>query len=111
MTEPPSMRIAAELRAQIERGELASGERVPSAREITRRWGVAIATATRVLAALRDEGLVRAVPGFGTVVLDRRETGCSNGACATSSTAWPPTWAARDLRDGGLPSPILSTNH
>ena len=74
MTEPPSVRIAAELRAQIERGELASGDRVPSAREITRRWGVAIATATRVLAALRDEGLVRAVPGFGTVVLDRRET-------------------------------------
>ena len=60
VTEPPSVRIAAELRAQIERGELAPGERVPSAREITRRWGVAIATATRVLAALRDDGLVRA---------------------------------------------------
>ena len=60
MTEPPSVRIAGELRAQIERGELAPGERVPSAREITRRWGVAIATATRVLAALRDDGLVRA---------------------------------------------------
>ena len=39
MTEPPSVRIAAELRAQIERGELAPGERVPSAREITRRVG------------------------------------------------------------------------
>jgi AcrR family transcriptional regulator len=69
VTEPPSVRIAAELRAQIERGELAPGERVPSAREITRRWGVAIATATRVLAALRADGLVRAVPGVGTVVV------------------------------------------
>ena len=65
MTEPPSVRIAGELRAQIQRGELAPGARVPSAREITRRWGVAIATATRVLAALRDDGLVRPVPGSG----------------------------------------------
>jgi AcrR family transcriptional regulator len=71
VTEPPSLRIAGELRAQIERGDLAPGERVPSAREITRRWGVAIATATRVLAALRDDGLVRPVPGVGTVVLPR----------------------------------------
>ena len=79
MTEPPSMRIAAELRAQIERGELAPGERVPSAREITRRWGVAIATATRVLAALRDDGLVRAVPGVGTVVVAPPEPGGPGG--------------------------------
>jgi len=77
VTEPPSVRIAAELRAQIERGELAPGERVPSAREITRRWGVAIATATRVLAALRDDGLVRAVPGVGTVVVAPPEPGGS----------------------------------
>ena len=33
MTEPPSVRIAAELRAQIERGELAPGQRVPSEHE------------------------------------------------------------------------------
>ena len=69
MTEPPSVRIADELRAQIQRGELAPGARVPSAREITRRWGVAIATASRVLAALRDDGLVRPVPGVGTIVV------------------------------------------
>jgi len=77
VTEPPSLRIAGELRAQIERGDLAPGERVPSAREITRRWGVAIATATRVLAALRDDGLVRAVPGVGTVVVAPPEPGGS----------------------------------
>ncbi len=71
MTESRSLRIAAELRAQIESGELAPGERVPSAREITRRWGVAVATASRALAALRDDGLVRPVPGVGTVVVPR----------------------------------------
>lgn len=64
----PSERIAADLRERIARGELAVGERVPSTREITRQWGVAIATATKVLATLRREGLVRAVPGVGTIV-------------------------------------------
>lgn len=60
--------IADELRRRIETGELAPGDRVPSTREITRRWGVAMATATKVLTRLRHEGLVRAVPGVGTVV-------------------------------------------
>ncbi len=68
MTELPSVRIAAELRDRIERGELRPGDRVPSAREITRRFGVAVGTASRVLAALREDGLVRAVPGVGTIV-------------------------------------------
>ncbi|RKE23169.1 TetR/AcrR family transcriptional regulator C-terminal domain-containing protein [Streptomyces sp. TLI_171] len=62
--------IAAELRGRIERGELRPGDRVPSTREITRRWNVAMATATRVLTELRGQGLVRAVPGVGTVVAD-----------------------------------------
>jgi AcrR family transcriptional regulator len=67
---PPYARIAAELRARIERGELGPGQRVPSTREITVRWGVAMATATKVLAALRQDGLVHPVPGVGTVVSD-----------------------------------------
>ncbi|AUG75202.1 GntR family transcriptional regulator [Kitasatospora sp. MMS16-BH015] len=63
--------IVAELRGRIESGELGAGERVPSTRDITRQWGVAMATATKVLAELRREGLVRAVPGVGTVVAER----------------------------------------
>ncbi|MFJ5924552.1 GntR family transcriptional regulator [Kitasatospora sp. NPDC092948] len=62
--------IADELRQRIERGELRPGDRVPSTREITRRWNVAMATATKVLAELRGQGLVRAVPGVGTVVAE-----------------------------------------
>ncbi|WP_404962267.1 TetR/AcrR family transcriptional regulator C-terminal domain-containing protein [Streptomyces sp. 147326] len=57
-----------ELRRRIETGELAPGDRVPSTREITRHWGVAMATATKVLSELRREDMVRAVPGVGTVV-------------------------------------------
>ncbi|MEV7086754.1 TetR/AcrR family transcriptional regulator C-terminal domain-containing protein [Streptomyces sp. NPDC093085] len=65
---PRYSQIVAELRQRIETGELAPGDRVPSTREITRRWGVAMATASKVLAELRREDLVRAVPGVGTVV-------------------------------------------
>src|SRR5215470_7436204 len=70
---PRYQQIAAELRRQIEAGELPPVTRVPSTRAIVDRWGVAMATATRVLTELRQEGLVRAVPGVGTVVEgDRR---------------------------------------
>ncbi|WP_327361192.1 MULTISPECIES: GntR family transcriptional regulator [unclassified Streptomyces] len=66
--QAPYARIAAELRRRIEAGELRPGDRVPSTRAITQRWGVAMATASKVLALLAQEGLVRAVPGVGTVV-------------------------------------------
>ena len=64
-------RIVKEIRTRIESGQLQPGDRIPSARAITREWGVAVATATRALAALRQEGLVTARPGFGTVVTER----------------------------------------
>lgn len=67
-TEPPYRVIVAEIRARIAGGELRPGDRVPSIRAIAQRWGVAIATATKVTAALRDEGLVEANVGSGTVV-------------------------------------------
>ena len=63
-----STKIAAEIRDQIRSGELAVGDRVPSTRQIIRRWGVAMATASKVLANLKQEGLVLTRPGVGTVV-------------------------------------------
>jgi AcrR family transcriptional regulator len=68
--EAPYLRIVGELRHRIRSGELAAGDRIPSTREITREWGVAMATASKVIAALREEGLVRAVTGIGTVVAE-----------------------------------------
>jgi AcrR family transcriptional regulator len=68
VTGMPSIQIAAQIRGQIQSGELAAGNRVPSTREIMRRWGVAMATASKVLAILKEEGLVRTRPGVGTVV-------------------------------------------
>ncbi|MFG2210822.1 TetR/AcrR family transcriptional regulator C-terminal domain-containing protein [Streptomyces sp. NPDC048638] len=69
---PPYRRITDELRRRIDIGELAPGDRVPSTRRITQEWGVAMATATKALTALRQEGLVTVVPGVGTVVAEER---------------------------------------
>lgn len=68
--EPPYLRIAGDIRRRIASGEFAPGTRVPSTRRITQEWGVAMATATKALAILNQEGLVRAVPGVGTVVAE-----------------------------------------
>lgn len=69
---PPYARIAAELRRRIAEGELAPGDRLPSTRQVAAQWGVALAIATRALAELRREGLVRAEPRIGTVVAEPR---------------------------------------
>ena len=59
-SEAPYLRIAAEIRDRITRGDLRPGDRVPSTRQITQKWGVAMATATKVIAgAWGDEGSSR----------------------------------------------------
>lgn len=68
--EPPYLRIVGEIRRRIAAGELAPGDRVPSTRGITQEFGVAMATATKVLTTLRQEGLVQALAGIGTVVAE-----------------------------------------
>src|SRR5882757_2943366 len=66
--EPPYRRIVEEIRGRILTGDLRPGDRIPSVRQVAQRWGVAVATATRAMAALRDDGLVEATVGSGTVV-------------------------------------------
>jgi GntR family transcriptional regulator len=70
---PPYRRIAAEIRARIDRGELRPGDRVPSVREIVDTEGVSIATATRVAAVLRADGYAESIPGIGTIVTTPRK--------------------------------------
>ncbi|MBF6329346.1 TetR/AcrR family transcriptional regulator C-terminal domain-containing protein [Nocardia transvalensis] len=66
--EPPYQRIASEIRHRIETGSLQPGDLVPSTRQLTRRYGVAMATATKALSLLQRDGLVEPVAGVGTVV-------------------------------------------
>ncbi|MBO0803507.1 MAG: TetR/AcrR family transcriptional regulator C-terminal domain-containing protein [Nocardiopsaceae bacterium] len=74
MTDQPLyLRIADEIAADIRSGRLAEGKRVPSTRQIVRDRGVAMATATKVIGALRAAGLVETIPGSGTTVRRRNE--------------------------------------
>jgi DNA-binding GntR family transcriptional regulator len=67
---PPYLQIAEHYRDMIRRGELKDGDYLPSTRQIMTEWGVAIATAHKVVTTLRAEGLVQTTPGGagGTVV-------------------------------------------
>jgi len=99
--DPPYLQIATHLREKIVSGELSDGDSIPSARQITRDWGVAMATATKVLATLRSEGLVRAVPGVGTVVTSRESlhaaAGDRSSSIARRGRIYPPGHYARIL--------------
>jgi len=66
--DPPYLRIVAEIRRRIADGELVPGDRVPSTRQLAREWNVALATATKALTALSQQGIVHAQPRVGTVV-------------------------------------------
>lgn len=67
--EPPYLQVVQHVRERILSGQIAEGARVPSARELAQDWGISLATATKALATLRAEGLVRGVPGVGTIVI------------------------------------------
>lgn len=100
-TDPPYRVIAAEIRSRIESGELRPGDRVPSIRAIAQRWGVAIATASKVTAVLRDEGLVEAHVGSGTVVSAqavRQRTPVARGAAPAARGDEVPDQEALRLR-------------
>lgn len=67
--EPPKYQeIADKLRRQISDGTYPPGSVLPPEREIARMEGVAVGTARRALAALRDEGYTEARVGAGVYV-------------------------------------------
>src|ERR687887_324319 len=75
---PPYLQITQHYRNLIRSGQLRDGDRLPSTRQIVREWGVAHATAARVLSTLGAEGLVTSVPGGGGgTVVNVREQGHS----------------------------------
>lgn len=75
MTEdrPLYLRIVEEIRAKIDSGELASGDRLPSRPEIMRDYGVSNSVALQVGRVLVSEGLAEARSGSGTYVRQRRK--------------------------------------
>ena len=70
--EHPHRQIAAQIRAQIRRGDWAPGERLPSIPSIAASYGVAKQTVQRTIDQLRIEGVLITKPGSGTFVRGTR---------------------------------------
>ncbi|WP_432189859.1 GntR family transcriptional regulator [Streptomyces sp. Tue6028] len=68
---PPYARIAGHYRDLISSGRLSPGDLLPSIRGLADEWQVSTATADRAMKLLRDERLVKGIPGVGTEVMGR----------------------------------------
>ena len=66
-------RLAALLRARINSGELAVGQRLPSEKDLQDEYGMARETIRKAVGLLRSEGLVEVRQGHGTFVRQRGE--------------------------------------
>ena len=64
---PPYQQLAAVLRQRIEAGEITA--RLPGEKTLQQEFGLALATVRKAVRVLRDEGLVRTVPGWGTYII------------------------------------------
>jgi DNA-binding GntR family transcriptional regulator len=76
---PLYMQVVQQLRAQIAAGDLRDGDRLPSQREMMARWHISMQTASKVIGAMKTEGL--AVPSVG------RDTVVAPGAAARIAVA------------------------
>lgn len=65
---PVYVQVADILRARIESGQLLPDRPVPSESQLQQEFGVALGTARKAIAALRDQGLVVTVKGRGSYV-------------------------------------------
>jgi len=63
--------LAASVRAEVVRGAVAAGERLPSARELAGSLELNVHTVLHAYQVLRDEGLIDLRRGRGAVVTDR----------------------------------------
>ena len=68
---PRWRQVAEVIRGRIKDGTYAPRTRVPSVVQLTSEFGIANATAHKVLRALREEGLTYTEPGLGSFVARR----------------------------------------
>jgi GntR family transcriptional regulator len=71
---PASQQVADALRGEIASGVLAPGAKVPSVRDLAKRYSVAAMTAQSAVEILRNEGLVYTSPGRGSFVREQTNT-------------------------------------
>lgn len=76
---PLYMQVVRQLRAQIASGQIAEGDALPSQRQMMERWSISMQTASKVIGALKTEGI--AIPSVG------RDTIVAPGAAARIAAA------------------------
>ena len=59
--------------AAIARGDLASGDQIPSQRSLCERYGMSHMTVRRAISELLNEGVLYAIPGKGLYVTERKQ--------------------------------------
>lgn len=69
---PPYRQLAAIIRGQIESGELAPGQQLPSVVALAAEYEVSTPTVKKALSLLKDESLVTGVAGYGTFVAEKQ---------------------------------------
>ncbi|MER6917080.1 GntR family transcriptional regulator [Streptomyces sp. NPDC000594] len=121
--EHPFKRVANELRAEILRGDLPPGERIPSENTLKDRFGVTRATVRKGIALLRMEGLVTTHQGKGAFVRERphvnlrqtgsmyrarRGTGKSNFTAEVEAQGRRPVQAIREVVVTPVPERIAA---
>jgi DNA-binding GntR family transcriptional regulator len=67
-TRPPYLQVAADLKRRVTEGELRPGDRLPTIKELTERYGVSPATVQAALRLLREDGVTHSWQGRGTYV-------------------------------------------
>jgi DNA-binding GntR family transcriptional regulator len=72
---PPWQQLADLLRARIESGGLAPGDRIPSVLSLAQEYELAAGTVRKALGQLQREGLVESRVGWGTFVAGRVQEG------------------------------------
>src|SRR6266487_2264707 len=95
---PLYMQVVRQLRAQIASGDLAEGERIPSQREMMQHWRISMQTASKVIGALKTEGLAIASVGRDTVVAPGAAARIAAASAGTAHAAADPHPANLETR-------------
>jgi DNA-binding GntR family transcriptional regulator len=110
---PLYMQVVRQLRAQIASGELRDGDRLPSQRQMMARWHISMQTASKVIGAMKTEGI--AVPSVGRDTLvapgaAARIAAAAQGTSSVPATSLPPapggTVTAVTAGKAAAPAPV-----
>ncbi|MEV7217880.1 GntR family transcriptional regulator [Kitasatospora cineracea] len=71
-SRPASQRIADEIRAAIDSGEIAPGEKLPTTKQLAEHYGVGVETVRQAVIRLKGTGLVTSRQGGGVYAREQR---------------------------------------